>query len=158
MNELPHLIRRFFGSLVSRPLGPREQDDAGRLLRPAEAALFWSQQSLDQRHGLECARRAAEAAPGRTDLSRAALLHDVGKRHAGLGVVARMLATGLGLLHLPARGRLEIYLDHGPRGAADLEAAGSDPLTVAFARHHHTGRPDLIPIDDWDVLQRADGH
>lgn len=158
MREIPHLIRRFFGSVPSRPLDPDEQAEAARLLGPGEAALFWSQQPLDQRHGLECARRAAEAAPGRSDLARAALLHDIGKRHAGLGIPGRSLATGLRLLRLPTRGRLEAYLDHGPRGAADLEAAGSDPLTVAFARHHHTGRPDLIPFDDWVVLQRADGH
>ena len=158
MRQLAHLIRRFFGSLSSRSLSPEEQAEVAALLRSREAPLFWGQAALDQRHGLECARRAQADAPGRTDLARAALLHDVGKRHAGLGILGRSLASGLHLFRIPTRGRFERYLDHGGLGAADLEQAGSDPSTIAFTRHHHTGRPDLIPFDDWDVLQRADGH
>ncbi|MBN2114792.1 MAG: hypothetical protein JW785_11785 [Acidimicrobiia bacterium] len=155
-SALPHLVRRFFGVLRAAPLGPADQTEAAVLLREAESGLFWGQPRADQRHGLECARAVLAACPGRRDLARAALLHDVGKRHAGLGPVGRALATTLGFLHLPAPGRAAAYLAHTSSGAADLAAAGAEPLVVAYARHHHTGRPGSITPEDWAALCRAD--
>jgi len=153
---LPHLARRFFGVLAARPLRPAEQAAVARLLRPGEAGLFWAQQGADQRHGLDCALALLAAAPLRHDLARAALLHDVGKRHAGLGAVGRTLAALAGALHLPAGERAAAYLGHAASGAADLEAAGCEPLVVGFARSHHGPRPDAIPSADWEALCRAD--
>ena len=153
---LPHLARRFFGVLVATPLRPGEQAAVGALLRPAERALFWGQPAADQRHGLECARAVQAACPGRSDLARAALLHDVGKRRSGLGAVGRSLATALAGARLPGRGRFAAYREHGPLGATELEAAGAEPMVVAFARHHHAKRPDAVPAADWEVLRRAD--
>ena len=156
MAGLPHLARRFFGVLRARPLRPGEQAAAARLLRPAERGLFWEQRPADQRHGLECAVALLGRRPDRPDLARAALLHDVGKRRAGLGPFGRALATIAGFVHLPGKGRWAAYLGHGPAGAADLEAAGSETLVVSFARHHHIGRPGDVPADDWAELCRAD--
>jgi hypothetical protein len=153
---LPHLARRFFGVLVAAPLRPGEQAAAGALLRPAERGLFWGQPAADQRHGLECARAVQAACPGRRDLARAALLHDLGKRQAGLGAVGRSIATALAAARLPVPGRFAAYREHGPLGATELEAAGAEPLVAAFARHHHGERPAGIAAEDWDALRRAD--
>jgi hypothetical protein len=156
MPHLVHLARRCFGVLRSRPLTPDEQQRAAALLRPAEAALFWAQAVPDQRHGLESALALQRTEPGRQDLMRAALLHDIGKRHARLGVLGRVGASLLEIIRLPAPGRLGMYLDHGDLGAAELEAAGSDPLTVAFARFHHASRPSGIDPADWALLIATD--
>ena len=78
------------------------------------------------------------------------------KRHSGLGVFGRSCASGLFLLRLPARGRLRTYLDHGAIGARELEAAGAEPLVVAYAAHHQRKRPDEVPGDVWSVLVEAD--
>jgi hypothetical protein len=118
--------------------------------------MFWEQANADQRHGLECARAAAARAPERSDLARAALLHDLGKRRAGLGVLGRCAASALRHFRLPTPGRLGSYLAHGPAGAADLESAGAEALVVAYARYHHRARPAAVPAPDWDVLIAAD--
>lgn len=157
MSRLRHLVGRFFEVLGARPLSPREQTEAAALLTEGDRALFWAQPTADQRHGLDAARRVLAAAPGRRELARAALLHDVGKRHARLGVIGRSLASALDVLRLPTRGRLGAYLDHGPAGAEDLGSAGAEELVVAFAQHHHGSRPAAINEEDWALLLAADG-
>lgn len=157
MNRLTHLIGRFFEVLQARSLSPREQTEAAALLRDSERDLFWSQPAVDQRHGLEAARRVLVAAPGRRDLARAALLHDIGKRHARLGVLGRSLASGLDLVHIPVPQRFGAYLRHGPIGAEELRAVGSESLVGVFAEHHHGTRPSTISEEDWWLLLEADG-
>jgi len=156
MGRLAHLARRFFGALRGRPLTPVEQAEAAGLLRPDEQGLFWAQQPADQRHALESVRAVLERAPGRRDLARAALLHDVGKGLVALGIIGRVLATGLSLLHLPARGRFAAYLGHAKSGADHLAAAGAEALVVAYARHHHDARPPAVPAEAWELLTAAD--
>jgi hypothetical protein len=151
-----HLARRFFGFLLARPLSPREQSEVAGLLETRLAALFFSQQTGDQRHALDVAHRVLAVRPGERAIAVAALLHDVGKRRCGLGAVRRAAATLAAALHLPVGERMRRYLDHGPLGAADLEAAGADPLTVAFAREHPAGPPPGFDRADWDVLLAAD--
>ncbi|MCB2223046.1 MAG: hypothetical protein KQH83_02630 [Actinobacteria bacterium] len=157
MRRILHLARRFFESLGTRPLTPAEQQRAAGWLEPADAPLFWSQQPLDQRHGLSCADHVAVRCPERRDLVRAALLHDVGKRHARLGVAARVVAGGFGLLRLPAPGRLGTHLRHGALGADDLAAAGAEDVVVAFARGHHGPAPEGTDPAEWALLREADG-
>ncbi|NDC46896.1 MAG: hypothetical protein EBZ68_04880, partial [Actinobacteria bacterium] len=75
----------------------------------------------------------------------AALLHDIGKIEASLGTVARVAATLLG----PRTGRFRAYHEHEARGAALLQAAGSDAVTVALV----AGQGD----EPWrGLLARAD--
>ena len=156
MSRLRHLFWRFIEVLAARPLSPREQTEVAALLRDPERDLFWRQPAADQRHCLEAARRVLSAAPGRRELARAALLHDVGKRHARLGVIGRSLASGLELVRLPAPGRLNAYLQHGPIGADELRSVGAEGLVVAFTEHHHGTRPAHIQQDDWMLLLEAD--
>ena len=88
---------------------------------------------------------------------RAALFHDLGKRHARLGIVGRSVAGACRALGLPTRGRVRGYLEHGPIGARELERFGASDLVVDFARHHHDGRrPAGIPQETWALLQLAD--
>lgn len=121
------------------------------------AAIFWAQPVVDQRHALDAAHTVLQAMPGNTGAARAALLHDVGKRHSRLGIAGRIVATVLALLRLPAPGRLAVYLDHARLGAAELAAAGAGELEVAYARHQDGDRPPAISPAVWRVLKAADG-
>jgi len=146
-----HLVTRFAGSLRSRPLSPRRQDDVRRVLRPAEAELFFRQQPVDQRHAYVVAQRVATRLAGMPDAIAAALLHDVGKVHSSLGPVARSLATLLDRARLPMPDRWRTYRDHGRLGAADLRAVGARPLAVAFAARERVGDRTV-----WNTLIAAD--
>lgn len=154
--NLAHLVHRFFEVLTARRPGPHDQVRVSTLLAPAEAALFWDQAPADQAHALGCLARVEATRPHRPDLARAALLHDVGKRHARMGVVGRTAASLLGITRLPAPGRLGVYLRHGTLGAGDLSAAGSERLVVAFAAGHHGPVPEGVSPEDWAVLTVAD--
>lgn len=153
--SLPHLVRRFFGSLRSRPPSPEEQRAIAGVLTPGELRVFWEQPAMDQRHALTVAARVAAHSDDPL-LARCALLHDVGKRRSRTGVLGRSIASGLALLHLPVTPRLRAYLDHGRLGAADLAALGSHPTVVAFAEHHHHVRPPGVSAPAWDLLSAAD--
>ena len=92
---------------------------------------------------------------------RAALLHDVGKRHSRLGVIGRSIVTGLakiGLGRLVARpgSRADLYLRHGELAAAELASLEPEAIVAAFARSHHGDRPEGITQEDWEVLIGAD--
>jgi hypothetical protein len=157
-NYLGHLVRRFFGSL--RPGGPSPADEAWALdrLTPGEADLWRRMSAPDRRHAVAVAHRvdvALGAAATRPVLA-AALLHDVGKVESGLGPFRRGVATVAGMVggrdaaqqwrtRRGAVGRVGRYLCHDQIGADLLAAAGSDVLTVAWAREHHA------PADRWTV-------
>lgn len=141
--------------MTSRPLDATEREEIRQWLATSgEEHGFFAQADADQRHGYASAVSAGAAAPDRPDLVRAALLHDIGKRHAQLGAVGRSAASvaiRLGL-RLPPTWRL--YRDHGSVSAAEL--AGAEAVVVDFARHHHGERPDSITPQDWDILIAAD--
>jgi hypothetical protein len=148
LKHLRHLARRFVGSLA--PGGPAPDDEAWALsqLVVGEAALWRRMSAPDRRHAVGVARRVAGAlpAPERPVLA-AALLHDVGKVESRLGTFGRVGATVVGLTggRQVAVGRVGRYLRHDEIGAGLLAAAGSDPLTVAWAREHH------MPPERWTV-------
>lgn len=152
VKDLGHLVARFLEFLSSPPLDPGEVAVVERLLDPGERAVFLAQPAQDQRHGLRMALRLEDA-----EARKAALLHDSGKRHARLGVVGRVWGTMVALLRLPRRGRVAVYLNHGPVGARDLAEIGSSTLVVAYTRDHHGEWPAVIPPELWDELQRYDG-
>lgn len=150
-----HLAVRFFDVVTSRSLRPDEHGMVRSWLRTeVETEAFFAQSVADQRHGFASARHVAEVVPGRPDLVRAALLHDVGKRHAHLGAIQRVLASVAIRLRLPMPERWRQYRDHGPAAAEEL--AGAELVVTEFARHHHGARPPSISVDDWEILVASD--
>ncbi len=153
-----HLLRRFLGSLV--PVGPGAADDAWARAHflSGEEALWDQLGRADRRHAVGVARRVERALghEATRPVIAAALLHDVGKLDARLGTYGRVVAT----LSAAAAGRhladawaerrgltrrVGLYLKHPELGADRLALAGSDPLTVAWAREHH------LPEEAWSV-------
>jgi hypothetical protein len=169
VSYLGHLGRRFVSSLSSAD--PPADDEAWALSRclPGEQLLWHQMPAPDRRHAIGVARRT-ESLLGRPDRAvlAAALLHDVGKIEAGLGTFGRVGATVVGAGMGRARaagwaglpgpmGQVCRYLSHDVRGAALLAVAGSDPLTVAWAREHH--RPAsrwTVPVPIGEALKAAD--
>lgn len=158
-----HLVRRFLGSLSPVPLS--EQDDAWATaqLGAGERQLWQRMSRADRKHSLGVARLVVQHVDDRPVLA-AALLHDVGKVEADLGTFGRVAATLVGRRRsgrwreVPGvRGRVARYLRHDAIGAALLEDAGADPLTVAWAREHHRPEHDwTVPVEVGRVLREAD--
>ena len=160
-----HLARRFVGALD--PRGPDAGGEAWATahLQPGEVALWRRMSGPDRRHALAVARTVADRLGDRASrpVVAAALLHDVGKVEAGLGTLARVPATLVGMAvgrerMAGRRGRVATYLRHDEVGAGLLAASGSDRLTVAWAREHH------LPAARWTLdptvaaaLKAADG-
>lgn len=163
-------MRRFFGSLRPGPPSREDRTWAERQLSPAEVELWRRMSHPDQRHAVRVARRV-EVALGHeatTPVMAAALLHDVGKTDAHLRTYGRVIATVTIALAgkrtvaswTQTRGlwrRIGLYAEYPALGADMLALAGSDPLTVAWAREHHDP-PDqwTIPRDVGEVLAAAD--
>ena len=144
------------------PVGPRASRRAWaeQQLTDGELALFRRMRPADRRHAVGVARRvqAALGEQATRPVLAAALLHDVGKVEARLGVYGRVVAT---LSRAVVRGdpetirdwtrtrgmtrRVGLYLQHDRLGGDLLAMAGSDPLTEAWAREHH------LPEDRWTV-------
>ena len=168
---LGHLTRRFAGALW--PAGPPAADEewVAATLSPSQLALWRRMRGPDRRHAVAVAHRVVAAlgpAASTPAVRSAALLHDVGKLESGLGTLARLPATVLGMArgHDRARQwsgrdgffrRVGLYLDHPRLGAALLEEAGSDPLTVTWAAEHHLppGRWH-VPANLGEALKAAD--
>ena len=146
-----HLVTRFFGVLASRRLSPGEQDEISTVLTANEAQLFWRQQAIDQRHAWQVADRVRTIVGDDEDAIAAALLHDVGKLHSGLGPISRSVATVLDHLGLPMPQRWLRYRQHEELGAADLRAVGARSLAIAFAAGEQSGDPAV-----WNALIAAD--
>jgi hypothetical protein len=156
--KLAHLTRRFLGSL--RRGGPNAADEAWVCshLLAGEAQLWHRMSGPDRRHAAGVAHRVADelGADVPRPVLAAALLHDVGKVESGLGTAGRVVATTAAAArgHEAARQwadqagytrRIGLYLLHAELGAELLAAAGSDPLTVAWAAQHHD------PPERWTV-------
>lgn len=125
-------------------------------LLDGERALWRSLSGPDRRHSAGVARRVEMAlgADATRPVVAAALLHDVGKVIAGLRTPGRVVATllaGRAGRHRVGVGRTGFlrrvaqYQGHPEAGEDLLARAGSDPLTVAWARQHH------LPSDRWTV-------
>ncbi len=145
-----HLARRFVVSLW--PGGPSAESEAWvrSHLLAGEITLWDRLSGPDRRHAVAVARRVDVMLvdPGRPVLA-AALLHDVGKVDSGLGTLARVVATVVGMVGgrraRTASGRIGRYLRHPDIGAGLLAEAGSDTLTMAWAGEHHR------PPQNWTV-------
>jgi hypothetical protein len=144
MSSVAHLTRRFWSSLSRTEPPNSDATWAQSYLAPPEAALWNAMAVQDRRHSILVARRFVERAPAATSPDVAgALLHDVGKQVAGLGTVARVVATVVG----PRTRRFREYHDHERLGAELLQEAGSDTSTIELVR----GRGALA-----SVLRAAD--
>lgn len=154
--SIAHLTSRFFDYLRARPLSEENVGEVGSWLTHRQLQLFLDQTPKDQAHGY--AAGSIVVAHGLSDIEavRAALLHDVGKRHAGLGAIGRSIASLFIKVRLPLTGAMRSYRDHGKVGSIELAAVGSSRLVVDFARSHHGIRPETIDESTWRVLQAAD--
>lgn len=175
MKRALHLGRRFFRALSPQP--PRDRDVAwvSGILDPVELALWRSLPNHDQRYTIRVAkdaeaRLAGTEYAGQPRWLAAALLHDVGKLDAGLGVVGRSVATLMGAVAGTVRvdrwaqtsgfrRRAAWYLHHDERGADLIRAAGGRDEAARWAwAHHHPGRwrASGVPITVAEALEAAD--
>ncbi|HMF04496.1 MAG TPA: hypothetical protein VKH17_06745 [Acidimicrobiia bacterium] len=140
-----------------------------------ELALWRSLPNHDRRYTIRVARLVDEELAG-TDFAgddrwlAAALLHDVGKLDAGLGVMGRSIATVMGAVAGAARvdrwahasgfrRRVAWYLRHDERGADRIRAAGGRDEAARWAwAHHHRDRwgASDIPAPVAEALEAAD--
>lgn len=177
-----HLAKRFFGALV--PGEPSDADEAwvaGFL--PAPLFAEWKRMpGHDRRHSVAVARHFLAALPaggsGPDDRSgpegsmwvAAALVHDLGKLDAGLGVFGRVAATlargALGRARTDRwidrggiRHRFASYFRHDALGGDRIRAAGGAEPVARWAEAHH-GRSSWdatgIPVAVAAALDAAD--
>lgn len=170
MATAAHLVRRFVRSL--RPGGPGRAAEAwvAERLLPSERELWSRMSGADRRHAHAVARRVERALghEATRPVLAAALLHDVGKTDAQLGTYGRVVATlsgavaGRDMAHVWRTGRgftrkVGLYLLHPQLGGDQLELAGADPLTAAWAREHHLPEESwTVPLEIGRVLKEAD--
>lgn len=167
-----HYVQRFFTSLSRRPPSTADEQWAATLLAPRELDLFRRLSATDRRHLIHGARLVERDLGPDADpvWVKAALLHDVGKFGAGLGVFGRVVATVLAMFLGDARvrswageagwrGRLGSYRAHDEIGAAEIRAAGGPEAAAVWSELHH--RPEQlsqsgIPPDVVTILDAAD--
>lgn len=165
--RLGHLAGRFFGALS--PRGPRPADVAwvAAVLTVDELAVWSRQPAHDRRHSVAVARRVQAALAGTAEAHdprwiEAALLHDIGKVDARLGVLGRVGATlaGAAAGHDLAgawaqrRGitrRVGLYLMHPEIGADRIRRCGGSEAAARWAavhqtpaRHAESGLPEAV--------------
>ena len=127
MRKIFHLLRRFFSSLSNRPVSGDDLGWVESKLLAGEYELWKRMDNHDRRHSLTVARRFVAFYPDfMRDHVAAALLHDVGKVRARLGVFGRVLATIIG----PRGERFRTYHQHEILGQEMCRASGSSSETL----------------------------
>jgi hypothetical protein len=154
MTSWAHLAGRFFGALRPGEVAPEDRQWVAGVLTPAELRLWERQPGHDRRHTVEVARRverALEGGPhgGDPRWLACALLHDVGKLAAGLGIPGRVVATLFaqaaggpdGLADWEERRglrrRIALYARHGEIGGDMIRMAGGREDAARWAVAHH---------------------
>lgn len=173
MTSARRRVGQFFHYLKNSPLAPDERAEVRQVLSPALASLFERMTPGEQRHSLAVLRavRAASGPALPAGLLQAALLHDVGKSRAPLGLLGRVAVVVAGRL-LPTHSRrwgqgepqgwrrpFVTAARHPEWGAELCAQAGADPLAVRLVGQHQETAPNgAAPEDPWlRLLQRADG-
>jgi hypothetical protein len=133
-------------SLHVAPLRDSDSRWVREQLPPGEWVLWEQMSNADQAHALRVARAVvSELGDVATHpVISAALMHDVGKLQSGYGTFGRVFATVAGHLGLSLR-RVRTYMNHNELGSQMLARAGSDPLTIAWAREHE------LPRSQWTI-------
>ncbi len=162
MQEIFHLVSRFFGSLDPREPSGEDIAWAHSFLLVKEQAIWQQLSAADRRHSIAVTKKVV--AMGKelsVMLSRehiaASLLHDCGKLVSNLGTFQRAFAT-IALLVVPAaqivrwqesasgaRLRVAQYRLHPELGSKLLAAAGSDTFTQRWTLEHHK------PPEKWTI-------
>jgi HD domain len=173
--KLAHLSQRFVRALWPGPARAEDLAWTESILTPATMTEFRRLPNHDQRHALGVARAVQTQLQGTPDADdprwlAAALLHDVGKLDARLGVYGRVVATVSGAVAgrrtadawSERRGitrRIGLYLRHPELGASRIRLAGGPEEAAQWAEAHHTpdSWPDLpLPPDVVAALDAAD--
>ncbi len=129
-----HLVRRFVTSLSRTSPHSRDIAWVNESLLPSEFKLWSRMDSYDQRHSIEVARRFVDLCPlGSRDHVAAALLHDIGKIEADLGVFGRVVATIVG----PRGQKFRRYHEHELIGLRLCQTAGSSAETLRVLDWSH---------------------
>jgi hypothetical protein len=144
-----HLTRQFIRALKPGP-PPRDDIEWVESVLTTEELELWSRlPNHDRRYSIRMARGVEERLAGTEyagdpQWAAIALLHDIGKLDAGLGVPGRVVATVAGAIAPATRrssGRLGRYLRHDDAGARLLRAAGAREESARWAAaHHHPDR------------------
>ena len=122
-----HLVRRFVGSLSRSVPASNDFSWVNEKLLPGEFELWSRMESFDQRHSIQVARRFIDLYPsGSREHIAAALLHDIGKIEANLGVFGRVIATVIG----PRGKKFRLYHDHELIGLQLCRSVGSTAETL----------------------------
>lgn len=167
-----HRIQQFYSALTAE-VRAEELEFVNSYLHPPEQTLFYQMSVVDQRHVLDATYIALELMHTKNVedrmLTRAVLLHDVGKKDGELTILDRTLVVLLQRLcpHRMVGWALEgrggfirnrrhaffVAVNHEMRGAMELERIGCEEGVVQLVRNHH--RPEN---DDWrmSILQEAD--
>ena len=151
-SRLLYRVRQFWHALRAAP-SDKELDDVRSLLNPGQMTLFRGMQSSEQAHSIQVMQAvfrtgADQLGERRTDVLRAALLHDVGKNCYPLRIWERVLIVLTGAF-APAlierwgegevmswRRTFVVARQHPSWGAQMAAEAGASELTVALIRRH----------------------
>lgn len=176
LRRLGHLVLRFVTSLFALPPGAADEAWVAERLGDGEFALWAAQPRYDRRHTLRVARRVDRRLAERDDRHdwvAAALLHDVGKIQADLGVVGRSVATVVGGVvgkrrmagwhdESGVRGRFGRYAAHGEIGGSMVRSAGGREAAARWAEVHHLAdrrnpvKPNDLPVEAVTALKLSD--
>ena len=151
--KLAHLSQRFVRALWPGRPHADQLAWAESILAAGAMAEFRRLPNHDQRHALGVARDVQARLAGTPDADdgrwlSAALLHDIGKLDARLGVYGRVVATVSGAVAgrrmaevwSERRGltrRIGLYLRHPELGASRIRLAGGPEEAARWAESHH---------------------
>ena len=172
-----HLVKRFVGSLLARPVSVQDRNWVMGYLSEPEGDIWLQMGVADQNHSLGVAQAVASQINhgGETNgvpasqMIAAALLHDSGKTVSDLATMTRVFATLVWAVTSDAKAvewagnptgwkkRLGQYRLHPQIGAARLETVGSRPFVVDWVRDHHQPQSQWsTPPQAGQLLRRCD--
>jgi hypothetical protein len=161
-------VTQFFTALAARR-DPPDDEPARRILPSNLYALFQRMPPEDRQHGLEMLRLVSACGEPDPTLQQAALLHDVGKAEAGVGLSHRILRVLLAhhvgwlwrWLTADATGWRQpfwVVANHPSRGADWVAASGGGADLADLIRHHEAPAPAEwagTPLAEWHTALAA---